>query len=253
MILLCCSAAASQILSIPFQNWANLRDSVPQHHHYSILTIMASEHPSSPNVICSYDDHPIPPGDLFHVEQAKFYCDYHFAEKFLPHCFGCKEPIKGQYITLADQSQWHATGCWLCIECSKPLSSTTVSTEAVSQPGTYKCLSCAPSAAVAADTSGHTEQKATAGLSKLEQLKLQKEQDAKLAAGPIVDPSVSPSFPLEQLKKSYAKKIGAIDTAKRELYLSDQEFHSYFKMSKADFSKLPQWKRDNEKKKLDLF
>jgi hypothetical protein len=38
-----------------------------------------------------------------------------------------------------------------------------------------------------------------------------------------------------------------VDPAKREAYLSDEEFLASLKMTKADFAKLPKWKQKNVK------
>jgi len=48
-------------------------------------------------------------------------------------------------------------------------------------------------------------------------------------------------------------KAKGCDPSHREQHLSDEEFQKVFDMSKADFAKLPQWKRDAAKKKHDLF
>jgi hypothetical protein len=39
----------------------------------------------------------------------------------------------------------------------------------------------------------------------------------------------------------------------KELYLSDADFASVFKMARTAFEALPKWKRDAEKKKAGLF
>ncbi len=44
-----------------------------------------------------------------------------------------------------------------------------------------------------------------------------------------------------------------LDVSRRETYLSDAEFKSAFKMGKAEFEKLPLWKRNALKKSLGLF
>jgi hypothetical protein len=44
-----------------------------------------------------------------------------------------------------------------------------------------------------------------------------------------------------------------VDKDKREDYLSDAEFLKIFGMNKADFAKLPDWKRLNMKKERKLF
>ena len=44
-----------------------------------------------------------------------------------------------------------------------------------------------------------------------------------------------------------------VDPAKRELYLSEEDFQVVFGMATADFLKQPKWKQQNAKKSKDLF
>lgn len=44
-----------------------------------------------------------------------------------------------------------------------------------------------------------------------------------------------------------------VDPSNREMHLSDEEFLSVFKMTKAEFEKLPKWKKDGLKKEHKLF
>ena len=44
-----------------------------------------------------------------------------------------------------------------------------------------------------------------------------------------------------------------IDPCIRELYLEDAKFHALFKMEKREFMALKKWKRDELKKKVDIF
>merc|ERR1712166_57238 len=58
---------------------------------------------------------------------------------------------------------------------------------------------------------------------------------------------------LEDLQNSEVWHPKGIDPANREMYLSDAEFKATMGMPKADFEKLPKWKKDAEKKKHNLF
>jgi len=58
------------------------------------------------------------------------------------------------------------------------------------------------------------------------------------------------TFPYADLKD---KKVPNIDMSKQEAYLSDAEFMTVFKVSKADFYKMPKWKQDAKKKEMTLF
>ncbi|KAG2683507.1 hypothetical protein I3760_10G033100 [Carya illinoinensis] len=61
------------------------------------------------------------------------------------------------------------------------------------------------------------------------------------------------TFTYDQLKAKSDNPATGIDLKRREAYLSDEEFQTIFGMTKGAFSKLPKWKRDMQKKKVDLF
>ncbi|XP_019444045.1 PREDICTED: villin-3-like isoform X2 [Lupinus angustifolius] len=70
----------------------------------------------------------------------------------------------------------------------------------------------------------------------------------------VNDDQNSPSvFSYEQLNTKSGSIVSGIDLKRRETYLSDEEFATIFKMTKEAFSKLPRWKQDMLKKKVDLF
>jgi len=58
------------------------------------------------------------------------------------------------------------------------------------------------------------------------------------------------TFSYDDLKNNRAPNI---DPSAKQNYLSDAEFQTVFKMSKADFGKLPKWKQDATKKTAGLF
>ncbi|KAK7285611.1 hypothetical protein RJT34_20387 [Clitoria ternatea] len=60
-------------------------------------------------------------------------------------------------------------------------------------------------------------------------------------------------FSYEQLKAKSGSHVSGIDLKRRETYLSDKEFERVFGMTKEAFSKLPRWKQDMLKRKVDLF
>ncbi|KAJ8534232.1 hypothetical protein K7X08_007556 [Anisodus acutangulus] len=60
-------------------------------------------------------------------------------------------------------------------------------------------------------------------------------------------------FSYEQLKAKSENPAAGIDTKRREAYLSDEEFESVLGMTKEAFYKMPKWKQDVHKKKVDLF
>ncbi|XP_055807381.1 villin-2-like [Solanum dulcamara] len=61
------------------------------------------------------------------------------------------------------------------------------------------------------------------------------------------------TFSYERLKAKSKNPVTRIDFKRREAYLSDEEFQSILKMTKESFYKLPKWKQDIHKKKVDLF
>lgn len=60
-------------------------------------------------------------------------------------------------------------------------------------------------------------------------------------------------FSYEQLKAKSDNPVTGIDFKRREAYLSDEEFQSVLGMNKEAFYKLPKWKQDMNKRKVDLF
>ncbi|EOY09224.1 Villin 2 isoform 2 [Theobroma cacao] len=61
------------------------------------------------------------------------------------------------------------------------------------------------------------------------------------------------TFSYDQLKAKSDNPVTGIDFKRREAYLSDEEFQTVLGMAKEAFYKLPKWKQDMQKKKVDLF
>ncbi|KAL7092879.1 hypothetical protein ACP275_11G009200 [Erythranthe tilingii] len=61
------------------------------------------------------------------------------------------------------------------------------------------------------------------------------------------------TFSYDQLKAKSDNPVTGIDFKRRETYLSDEEFESVLGMTKDAFCKMPKWKQDIHKKKVDLF
>ncbi|XP_076958412.1 villin-3-like [Bidens hawaiensis] len=61
------------------------------------------------------------------------------------------------------------------------------------------------------------------------------------------------TFTYEQVRVKSEDTVPGIDLKRREAYLSVEEFESVLGMTKAEFYKLPKWKQDLTKKKVDLF
>ncbi|GAU24242.1 hypothetical protein TSUD_23790 [Trifolium subterraneum] len=67
------------------------------------------------------------------------------------------------------------------------------------------------------------------------------------------DQSSQITFSYDELKTTSGNNVSGIDHKRREAYLSDEEFLTVFGMVKEDFYKLPRWKQEMLKKKLELF
>ncbi|CAN0907789.1 VLN2 [Linum grandiflorum] len=60
-------------------------------------------------------------------------------------------------------------------------------------------------------------------------------------------------YSYDQLKARSENPVTGIDFKRREAYLSPEEFQTIFGVEKEAFYKLPKWKQDIQKKKVDLF
>ncbi|XP_024968746.1 villin-2 [Cynara cardunculus var. scolymus] len=61
------------------------------------------------------------------------------------------------------------------------------------------------------------------------------------------------TFSYEQLRAKSENPVTGIDFKRREAYLSGEEFEAVLGMTKEAFYKIPKWKQDMMKKKVDLF
>ncbi|VDN97875.1 unnamed protein product [Rodentolepis nana] len=60
-------------------------------------------------------------------------------------------------------------------------------------------------------------------------------------------------FPYKDLLASHGRLPKGVDRTRLEFYLSDVEFQKVFKLSRAAFYRLPEWKRNDLKRRVDLF
>eukprot|EP01132_Coremiostelium_polycephalum_P008291 gene8291-10187_t len=75
----------------------------------------------------------------------------------------------------------------------------------------------------------------------------------------------TPGIPVQNVLKDYLKEIytyeelladplpAGVDATKLDTYLSDEDFEKVFQMTRKEWEKIPQWKRENIKKGLFLF
>merc|ERR1719313_1866621 len=75
------------------------------------------------------------------------------------------------------------------------------------------------------------------------------DRNIEKADGPSYADPAEKKFSHEELKG----KPKDVDPAKREQYLSDDDFQTIFGMDRAAFGALPKWKQNNAKKAKDLF
>ncbi|VUZ53897.1 unnamed protein product [Hymenolepis diminuta] len=61
------------------------------------------------------------------------------------------------------------------------------------------------------------------------------------------------TYPYAQLKVSADVKLKGIDNRRREDYLSSEDFEELFKMPRTAFQRLPEWKKSDLKRRLDLY
>ncbi|CAE7196605.1 VIL1 [Symbiodinium pilosum] len=80
---------------------------------------------------------------------------------------------------------------------------------------------------------------------------LTRKEEAAEQGGGYADPA-SKKYSHEELKVSKGRPED-VDPARREAYLSDEDFKAVFGMPLADFNKQPKWKQQNAKKAKDLF
>lgn len=79
------------------------------------------------------------------------------------------------------------------------------------------------------------------------------EEEVELTIGASID--LSKPIPYEILENKSRPKLfpKGMNVGSREQYLSDEEFKLYFKMTKAEFAKIPHWKQTRQKRELGLF
>lgn len=90
---------------------------------------------------------------------------------------------------------------------------------------------------------------------KLQKEKRAKEEEEKKAANaPITEkvPSTGGPYTYKQLTCNKEFMPDDVDVSDRPKYLTDEEFKEIFKMERADFDKLANWKKLGEKKKHNL-
>ncbi|KAK3405559.1 hypothetical protein EUGRSUZ_K01802 [Eucalyptus grandis] len=83
------------------------------------------------------------------------------------------------------------------------------------------------------------------------------EEQSEAKQEPLQDVNTSENmvtvFSYDQLKAKSDNPVTGIDFKRREAYLSEEEFQAVLGMTKDAFYKLPKWKQDMHKKKVDLF
>jgi hypothetical protein len=203
-----------------------------QNHHY---------HPSC--FTCAVDDAIIPETQPFHIRNDKLYCDLHFRSNFIKICTSCKKDITDRFINVLDK--YFHEECFTCASCSASL----VGKQVEQQDGLFVCKE-------------HHKQDVPILEEKDEAAPVLEE---KVEAAPVLEQKVEAAPVLEQKVEARAiEKIGhfypyevlvqkenlpsEVNIAKREDYLSDDDFLKVFKMQREDFEKLALWKQKQLKK-----
>lgn len=192
--------------------------------------------------------------------------------------------IKGQFLKVLDH-HFHAD-CWKCGECATTLKAENCAVDA----GEFYCKTCMIKRRAAAPVASQPKQvqqqmgsnpqavpsgaavpaggsdaaateKAAAALAAIRARQAaEAEASAAAAAAPAGSSGAAPAYsdpastvyPYALLKDKAARPAD-VDPARKERYLSDEEFATLFKMDKAAFAKLPEWKQKAQKTPLMLF
>jgi len=214
--------------------------------------------------VCEQGEHAIGEGVNFHVHDGKVYCPDHFEELFMQKCSGCHKIIKGQYLKVID-NHYHPE-CWKCAECGIVISAENC--------GQYQMqFYCKPCSAIVRTKgpSNKATQQAVVAAAKASSTTVQKAEPkpaakpnptpavaAKPAAAPVAAAPAGGVFvPATYLSYSALKDNlfdrAQVDTNQKEMYLSDEDFGTMFKMTKAQFSAMPAWKKKQKKQEFGLF
>jgi len=218
---------------------------------------------------CTAGNHVIGEASTFHVHENKVYCPQHFEELFLQKCKECNKVITGQFIKILDD-HFHPE-CWKCSKCKKNITAETCGQDG----GRFYCKAChadivgkkqallsgsAPktiSPVQSPTPSVATIQHAPAAASPAPAVPRSMAAGAAPAKQAEAKEAVQKDIVIGQFFPYAALKNGdvppSVDRAKREQYLSDSDFQKMFRMTKAEFAKLPDWKQKNLKKGLLLF
>jgi hypothetical protein len=189
--------------------------------------------------------------------------------------------IKGQFLKVLDH-HFHAD-CWKCGSCKATLKAENCAVDG----GEFYCKACmlqkratppatqnkqvqqqmgsnpqaVPAGAAGAASDAAATEKAAAALAAIRARQAAEAEAAAAAsaapagantAAPLYsDPSCT-TYPYAVLKDK-SLRPSDVDPARKERYLSDQEFLGLFKMDKEAFARLPEWKQKAQKTPLMLF
>lgn len=191
---------------------------------------------------CTVGDHKIGEGVNFHVHEEKIYCPSHFEELFLQRCVGCSQIIKGQYVKVLD-SIFHPA-CWKCSDCGIVINSDNCGQAG----GKFYCRPCVAKRGGGAGGPAPTPSAAPV-VSAPAPVKREEKAPAATVVGSTPAPVSPGTFYSYDVLKQDPLPAG-VDASKKEMYLSDDVFLKMFKMDKATFSKLPDWKKKRLKQSV---
>jgi len=211
-----------------------------------------------PKTICGKGSHHIDVrAKSFQGSDGKWYCEEHFSlDLITPACIECKQAIYGDFVEV-DGHHYHST-CWKCPHdgCGVQMSQDSAS---CFSDGKWYCGTHIASlkkaehdralsnAKVDEKTSLEESHKAMDALEAVNRKLAEKKAKEKAKKAPLVKKD---KYTYDELKGSQAPP--GVDIKLKENWLTDEDFQKFFNTTRADFNKLPQWKRADAKKKLDL-
>jgi len=182
------------------------------------------------------EDHPIPGGSSFHiVGDNKIYCPEHFSSLVEFKCGSCLKVIEGEYLKFGD-IYLHPR----CLHCSKCKNDVKLLDSRVIN-GELLCKPCATTTDGKAEAK--TETKAVAEPKEAKETPKDKD-DEKMA--------IKRYLTFDTLKDN-ANLPPDVDVLRKEDYLDDDLFKSVFNITRAEFLRLPKWRRNVLKRGVGLF
>lgn len=195
---------------------------------------------------CKHNGHQIKDGDMYLEYEGQLFCQTHLQEKLSEKCDHCKKPLLSAYLKIGDRKLHNE--CFFCCDCRVVITADTCEMRNHLNQITFHCKNC-------------TKQR-KAGKVLLEDGKWVERRLAKKKLGAEWDPwseeyeGPQPGVELCYTYEALLDKDNLpphVRHYNRERFLSDEHFKGIFRISKKEFQKLPQWRRLEMKKIVNLF